>query len=234
MLGFAPLANATQLGLDSSPLGNRAEAHVGYAMWDFFPTSTGGQGTLHFSNHVATIESGTTGVGTTVGASDSDIFSATLTSSMNGTRTGSGARLLSGVQATANPYNMTINGTANVDITDFALQWKFTSPGIGAPPPSPEDFFTITLTVNGTEVILTPEPMLIGTPVTEGANTFNIYEWHWTDLDIEEGDTFSISATSQADHVSTDAIVLDAVPEPTTGALIGLGLGLVAFARRRK
>lgn len=229
LLGFGcSSVHATLLGLDASPLGNRALPAVGYAMWDFFPTTSGGTGTLNFSNHLATIESGTTGVGTTTGASGGTLFSATLTSTMNGTRAGSGARLLSGFGPTPNPYAMTINGAAAGDISTFNLQWKYTAPSVG----TAEDFFDITLTVNGIDVIATPAPVLLGSSVE--SSTFNIYEWTWTDLEITAGDTFSFSITSGADHVSSDAISLDAVPEPSIWLLVAGALGSLCFGRRRR
>ncbi len=80
--------------------------------------------------------------------------------------------------------------------------------------------------------------MFLGS-VTEGANTFGIYQWTWSGLNITSGSSFEITATSSANHVSLDAARLTntaaaAVPEPSTYALIALGLGVVVIASRAR
>jgi hypothetical protein len=168
--------------------------------------------------------------------SDTGLFTATLdnafTGGQGGVLTGSGDRLYSGVLGPGTPsaFNLTFDGIAAGTISTLSLQLKYTAPSVGAA----ADFFTVSLTGVGSG----GTPAFLGT-VTEGANTFSVYQWTWTGLNITSGSSFEITANSFADHVSLDTArvtntAAEAIPEPSTYALIVLGLGAVVIASRAR
>jgi len=167
--------------------------------------------------------------GAAAGASDTGLFSATLDSASGG-QVLNPARLYSGAPTTFAPtaFNLTLNGTAAGPITTLSLIMKFTSPGSVAA----SDFFNIALTGVGAA----NTQLFLGS-ITEGANTFNIFQWTWTGLNIAASSNFAITAISTVDHASLDTIRLSdtaAVPEPSSALLIGLALASATILRRRK
>lgn len=192
--------------LEASTLGLPGGS-TGYATWDTFSG-------ISFSSDVPD-------------ASNTTYYTLTLDSALAGGSTpGSGERIYQAgapytPAPTQYPYNFTIHGTVNQEFTEFTLAIKYTSPTSG----DPEDFFNVTLDGGAPAT-----GMLLGT-VTHDSNTFNIVTWTWTGLNYSPtGDNnFSISVTSAGNHVSVDAI--QAVPEPSTYALIGLGLAALYFFR---
>lgn len=206
LLSAAGLSHATLVGMPST-------AGTEFATWDTFPSAS-------FT-------------GNTPSQSATGLFTATLdntfTGGGGGELAGAGDRIYSGKFGPGAPssFNLVVDGTANSLINTLSLQLKFTSPGSG----TAASFFSVSLTGTGSG-----SQLFLGA-VTEGANTFNIYQWTWTGLNIPTSSTFEITATSPADHVSLDTVrVTDtaAVPEPSTYALMGLGLCLVVWHVRRR
>lgn len=211
-------AHASSLGVATST--------EGYAYWETFASSTG-------SGVVTITDFGPTSF-------DSTDFSASLSASMSGSTPGGGDRIYSGVMASSNPFNLTIDVVANSAFDTFTLQLKATGPlqnvaaedNIGPA----GDHFSVTADAGWGAFTQT----YLGYSV-ETAGTFYIYAWTWTGLGIEASDTFEIGITSDAGHVSLDAIRIDAgtvsaVPEPASfAALAGFGaLGAAALRRRRR
>jgi len=204
LIATATLSHATLAGMPSTD-------GTLFATWDVFGNVPPGPPPASLFSNLAPNQS------------DAALFSATLTSETNGLLLGSGDR----IYEMGNPFDLTINGTAAGSITTLSLQMKFTAPSVG----SSADFFSISLTGGGTAA-----QAYLGS-VTEGANTFSIYQWTWTGLSIPASSSLEISISSPAEHVSVDTIRLTntaaaAVPEPSTYALIVLGLGAVVIASR--
>ncbi|WP_043586551.1 PEP-CTERM sorting domain-containing protein [Geminisphaera colitermitum] len=209
ILGITVNVNATSLGL--------ATSSAGYAHWDTFSS-------VSFTND------------TPDNFNDID-FTATLSSSLAaGMVLGSGDRLYAGSGPTPNAFDFTINVTAAQVIETFSLQIKFTTPlqsGTDeAKQDAAESFFTINTPIGWGE----GSQVLIDKGIE--SNSFFIYAWTWTGLNISAFDTFAIGITSPPGHVSVDGIRIDAaaVPEPATYAAIigGLALAGVMILRRHR
>lgn len=174
-------------------------------------------------------------------AADTSLFSATLTSSF-GSGGGSGgfapsADMLYQGFMNNSDYDFDINGTASGNITTLSLQIKFSAPAGGFP--LPEDFFTtLTLDGNAASSMLFLGNQTETVPVM-GAQDFYVYQWTWTGLDLEASDAFhfDIASSSPLEHVAVDTIRVTsvaAVPEPSTYALMALGLGALVFLQVRR
>lgn len=165
--------------------------------------------------------------------SDTGLFAGTLGNTFTpgpGMILGGGERLYSGYQATPSAFALTFSGIASGTISTLSVQLKYTAPSVG----TSADFFTVSLTGVGSA----GSPIFLGS-TTEGSNTFGIYQWTWTGLNITSGSSFEITANSTADHVSLDVArvtntAAQAIPEPSTYALIVLGLGAVVIASRAR
>lgn len=159
-------------------------------------------------------------------------FTATLSSAHQagtGVVTGMGQRLYGGTfTGTPGAFGLTVEGVASDSVETLSLQLKFTSPGTG----TAADFFTVLLDgVAGTKTFVSNS--------NEGGQlNFSIYDWTWTNLDIASAETFTITATSAADHVTLDAVQItngvQIVPEPSVGLLLGAGMLMAAGRRRRQ
>lgn len=162
--------------------------------------------------------------GETPDSSNTGAFSSTLALT-------SSAMLLGGadnrVYGNAGTIDFTLSNVATTGIGTLALQLKFTSPAFT----TAANLFTVNLTGVGAGT-----QAFLGT-VTEGANTFNIYQWSWTGLSIAPSSSFEITAHASADHCSVDTVAISdaiAVPEPSTYALMALGaLALVLKVSRK-
>lgn len=196
-----------------------------YAVWDQFQ-NTGIYPNIVINNQAPALEPGDTSIPSPTGG---DLFSATLSASMGGSTTGGGARIYNGVGAASVPFNVEINGEASGNINIIIVQLRFSQPD-----PSSgydfDDFFSLALNdVTATPVVINDNAGIInGSPV-------GIVQWQWSGLNIAASDSFSLKITSPASgHVSVDAIAIRAIPEPSTWALLGIGLSAVAFQLRRK
>lgn len=210
--------------LQASTLGFLSSTE-GYAYWDTFSSSTT-YPTVTISDAAAD------------GADTTD-FTASLSALMPGSTPGGGERIYSGTGATANAFNLTIDGIANTSFDSLTLQLKFTGPLQNVPVEDNIGPAGLHFDVAGETSWGAYEQSYLGYS-TEGSNTFYIYAWTWTDLVIDPSDEFTISIGSDTGHVSLDAIRLDAavvsaVPEPSAAAaLAGLGaLGCATLRRRR-
>ncbi|MBK1882584.1 PEP-CTERM sorting domain-containing protein [Luteolibacter pohnpeiensis] len=145
-------------------------------------------------------------------------LTATLDSYTSGYLTGGGDRIYSG----GNSFSMEISGEATETISSVTLIMKYTAPSAY----TAESYFSI---ASDGLTLASATPEYLGS-VTEGSNTFEIYAWTFSGLD--SGESYSISISSEADHVSLDAIQL-MVPEPSSAMLGILGAGLLMIRRRK-
>lgn len=197
------------------------DPNVGYAFWDNFTDLQAGTGVL-ITNE-------------TPDATDSDYFTATFSGSLSGggSVTGAGDRIYNGQGAGSVAFNLSIDGTVSSNIDTITLQIKMTSPdaGIGL---TRETFFTVTLNGRTASVITQSGD----TSETPGSGQYmGVAYYTWTDMNLTNGGIIDLDITSPASgHVSVDGVRLDAsaVPEPSTYALIALGLGVIAWKARHR
>ncbi|CAM2772682.1 PEP-CTERM sorting domain-containing protein [Rariglobus hedericola] len=216
LAGFATAARATTNGVNQAPLGTTTTPGVGYAFFEDFTRSAAPAPYNFFST----------------AETDADVITATFASTMaGGSAAGGGLRIYSGSGPTPNAFNITLSVTAVQDFSVFSLQIKHTAPSSG----NWADFFTIS-TIDGQAGVQS----LVSNSNEGSQLDFNIYQWTWTGLDIDASESFNITITSNADHVSVDNIRLDAgfavsaVPEPSAYAAIFGGLVLAGAVLRRR
>jgi len=150
---------------------------------------------------------------------------------MNFTAVSLNASLIAGVNGDNRIYaggdttSFQINGTVGTSSVDsFSLIMKFSSPFFGPA----ATFYTMNFNGSaGTETFL-------GTS-TEGSNTFQLYAWTWSGVNLAANSTFQVTGAGAADHVSLDAVQLTTTPVPEASASV---MGLLAMggllARRRR
>lgn len=218
LLGLSFSAQATTLGL-SDPLGNPASAgNVGYALWDSF-VNAASYPTVVFSNAAP-------------GASDTGLFTATLSSNGGGSVTGSGDRIYNGVAASSGVFNLSIDGTVTASIDTVTLQIKMT------PPDASTGLTSLTfLTVTLNELSGTVAQSNSGTGEMVSSQELGVVTYTWSGLNLSAGSPLDFSITSPASgHVSIDALRVDAsaVPEPSVVLLAGVGISLSLWMARRR
>ncbi len=183
-LAASPLARASDLGL-VNPFGSPAITGVGSAYWDTFPA-------------VAFI-------GDAPDTADADVFTGTLSSTSAGAPPagvyGSGTR----IYIHDGSFNFTASLTATTEIQSVSLQLKFTTPDVAY---TVANYFAVSASFGGT-----PDYATHGTS-TEGANTFNIVTYTWTNLSLPAAAGFTLSASTGANGFATlDGIRVDGPDE---------------------
>jgi len=196
LFASASLSHATLLGIPQNGT---------YATWDTFSA-------ISFSNLSPT-------------TSDTDAFSAVLTSNSAGSVISSGDRLYSFnfMTNTEGSYDLSLDGIAAESLTTLSLQIKTSNS-------TPFSTFSVSMTGEGAA----DQTLLVGT-TAEGSGYY-IYQWTWTGLSISASQAFEMNVTSASPHVAVDGISVTnvaAVPEPASAALIGFALGGVMILRRR-
>lgn len=216
ILALGSAAHASTLGIGTS--------EESYAYWETFtPLTTYPATVINIAGLAPT-------------ASDTSDFSATFSASMSGSTPGSGDRIYSGVMASSNPFNLSLDGVAHASLSTLTLQLKFTGPTVNGG--------TFEQNIDGATAhfdiaadVFWGEASQFLVDYESGGGYF-IFAWTWTDLNLVADDTFSIEITSAAGHVSLDAVRLDsgtvsAVPEPSSFAAFA-GLGAISFAALRR
>ncbi len=222
-------AYATEAGM-YDPWLRDVNTEVQTAVWDTFTesySSGSGPSTLYSYAGTASPGSTLTGLSLTQGLPH---INETTGSSLGA----QGAGLLSAdvYYASTRANSWTLTAISMVDVTNIVFQIKTANLGSVA-----KSVFLPTLVGTGTASFVQSR---ISTP-GELLGGFQAYvvEYRWTGLDIAAGESFSITfgapggSSNPYSRKPLDFVALDAVPEPSTYALIGLGLGLVLWKGRR-
>lgn len=117
----------------------------------------------------------------------------------------------------------TTNVLAGVDTITFTLvsNATFTSSSVG-------------LTFNGTQTANDFDSEMVGYDSEFNVNIY-LYTWTWDVSTVTSTGSFSLDWTTPGYHTAYfSAEVIQAVPEPSTYALMALGLGFFGFGIRRK
>ena len=238
-LASAGLAHATSLNYAdySGSLGENAS----WSLWDVFPANPAGP-----PYYVPTAKS-FSNLSHTTGDNSGAILQATLSGGNPGalalpdSASTAGSILYTG-GATA---SFTIYAQAVTDISTFVLQIK--QDGTNPSNPSQSDIsgltaeFSPVISINGEAPIafsLSQVSAAFAEP-SGGTEGWTVTTWAWSGLDIGAGDIFSVSFQNAGDHLSMDGFRIDAdgqmaVPEPSTYALLAMGVGGVLWMMRRR
>jgi hypothetical protein len=208
---------ASSLNLDY-PYGPHTDPTVGFAFWDTFASTT-------FTNAAPT--------------STGSLLFAGLSQSTPGNGAGFGpfGGGESFYDASANPgVNWDLKATAAFEITSLTLQLKHSTPA-GAPIAT---YFVpqFTYTDDGVSKTVTAgTPTVTATSESINGSTVSVLKWTWTGVSVDPGTQFTINYNRTAGgdkHVVTDAVALDAVPEPSTLLVAISGVATLGLVRRRR
>ena len=214
-------SNAATTGI-ITPHGPHSHPDVDYAIYEMFGSNEAIDDTLKVTALAP-------------GSSKNSLFTSTLSIDMAGGlllgTAGAPDRIYNGVGAGNAAFDLSIDGEALGGIRSITLQIRFTLPN-GY---THGDFFTASLDgVEATGAVIVSSG--IGS-TGSGQNTRNygVVAFTWDNLSLQEGDSFAVNVTSPAaGHASIDAIQVDAIPEPSTYALLAAaGAGLMAIKRKR-
>jgi len=217
LFALTGVATATTVGMDTDPLGNRADASVQFAYWDSFtqnqvPATT----TYTFS--------GTADASSTLGG---------LSLSQNTPHAlgFAGSGLLSGgdvYYASTFVQNWTLDATPTIEVNEIAFQIKTANVNTSVI----DQLFVPTLTGTGAGTFQS------GLLQAEQINGFDAYviEYRWTGLNIPAGTplgiTFSMAGgnTGLFTRKPVDLVALDVRTVPEPGSIVLFGLGAIACA----
>lgn len=226
---FHTLALAAALALPASvshaSLIGIAPAEGARAVWDIFtPDETGG---FTFTNLGATYQ----GAG---------VQSASLSQTL-GTAGSFGSGILPGpggahdeIYTSTQPVAFTLTLGTDIDVHAFRLQIKMTPPSAST---AIEEHFTPILYINGFSYGGTPTPSVVDTgEIGEtSANSYRVLTWEWHDFIAISGSVFTVDfGRDPSVRVTMDAVAVDAIPEPSTWALLTAGVAFSAWAARRR
>jgi hypothetical protein len=228
-------SHATLAGL-SDPWGRTTNPdEVRSAVWDSF-NEVYSSGTDESTTYTYTGNASGTSTLTNLSLTQS---SPHISSTTTPAQTAQGAGLLDGgdvYYSSTRAQSWTLTATTSIDITSMSFQIK--TANVNAI--SLESVFQPTLTGIGAATNY-KNTLVTG----EFLNGFQVYviEYRWTNLDIDAGTTFDITFglvggnSGNFTRKPIDFVALDtttAVPEPSTYAMVALGLGLVAWQYRRR
>lgn len=223
LLSFAGAVKATTIGMDhSNPIGEQETTEVGYVYWDSFVDQNPDAG-VTLTDETPDYSNGR------------NITDAVLSGSLSGggSVTGSGDRIYNGSGASSVAFDLTIEGTLTADIQTISLQLKMSTPDVSTGL-NRLTFFTVTL--NGMTASAVVETNSNTGEVISG-QTYGVVTYYWTGLNLAANSDFTFLLSSPSlGHVSLDGVRVDAstVPEPSTYAMMALGLGMVFFVVRRR
>lgn len=223
---------ATLVGM-YDPYGRSSDpANVNYAVWDSFSEAyASGSGTSTLYTYSGIASGGSTLTGLSLSQSSAHINQATSPT------TAQGAGLLESgdvYYSSTKAQTWTLTATTSIDITTMAFQVK-------------------TANTNEISILSVFQPSLVGVGTAsyfrsaatgESISNFSasVIEYRWDNLNIEAGTTFTITFDLAGGNSGNftrkpiDFVALDAaaVPEPSTYALVALGLGIAALKVRRR
>lgn len=229
-LAASGVSYATSVGYTdySSLLGSNAS----WSLWDVFP----GGGVVFGSTKAASFSS----LSDSSGTSD-----AVLSASFSGGNPG--ALLIPDADGTENSQlytggsttSFTISAITTGTLSTFVLQVKQNgaNPSGGTDTSGLTSYFTPTL--NGIAFTNATVGSAFADPTSATTSDWVITTWSWSGLNISEGELITLSFGGAFAHKSLDGVRIDvdaglAVPEPSTYALIALGLGAVVWMARRR
>lgn len=225
LLAATSTGHATLVGMNLSPLGDRAGAGVQHAIWDAFTQTQVAppDGTLYTFDGVA-------GSGSTLG----DLSLSQTSAHAIGVQ-GSGLLLGGDVYYSSTAaQSWTLRATPSIDVTTISFQIKTANVGSVV-----DQLFVPTLAGHGAATYFTSAPS--GDAPLFGSFPNYVIEYRWTGLNLSAGTpleiTFAMAGGSSGSFTRkpVDFVALDVatVPEPATIALFGLG-ALVALHRCRR
>lgn len=216
----AQALNATVLGINTDPSGLRGEEDTAYAIWDTFQS-------YDFVNDLADSSGGFTSVSLTQTNTLTGIF---------GTDQGAGVYSNVGTQAAGDDAlytggrgaTFTLNATTSFVVSGFYLQIKRIQS---------EDSFIggIIPTLNGFAFDSVSAVSGIGDTNSNAPGAWSVTTYYWGDSLAGQNLTNLTLSFNGPTHRGIDGIVIDAVPEPSTWALLGFGaIGAFIYARRAR
>lgn len=229
-IAAAGVANASPLGYTdwSAGLGSNAS----WALWDVFPS--GGMGAF-----------GPTAASFSGRSADAGTSGAALNGSFIGG--GPGALLLPDGPGNANSLIYTggasitfsLEAVTTTTLDTFVLQIKQNGKN-GEVMDSSGLTSYFSPKINGVAFSNSIVGTAFADPISAETSDWVITTWTWSGLGLGSGDAFNLTFSGNFSHKAIDGIRIDsngqllAVPEPSTYALIGLGLGAVLWSFRRR
>lgn len=229
-------AHATLLGM-YDPFDRSTATDVRYAVWDSFnETVAGGSG-----NTTTYTYSGIAGTSTLTGLSLNQNLAHINTTTGGGAAQGAG--LLNGgdvYYSSTKAQSWILNATTSVDVVEMSFQVKSANVFDNSVPPNLIQVFLPTLDGVGAASFV----QSVGTGETLFGFPVYVLEYRWTGLDIDAGSnlniTFALAGGNSGNFTRKpiDFVALDVssspIPEPSTWALLGLGLMLGTWTLRHR
>lgn len=229
---------ATALAVETGlydPYLREVNEDVRYAMWDNFTetySSGTGAGTVYTYSGSASSASTLTGL--------SLVQSSAHINVTTGSNAAQGAGLLNGndvYYSSTRAQSWTLTAQSSIDINTMSFQVKTANVGTAANPGAiVESVFLPTLNGFGAASYVRSTP--VSGEKLQGFDVF-VIEYRWDNIDIAANTAFTINFslaggnTGQYTRKPIDFVALDAVPEPSTYALMALGLVVIVWRGRR-
>lgn len=218
--------------VDNSPFGSVANPRVGFAAWDYFAEGAFSGSARQYYGKGANLQA------TLAQHEEGAMWSGTINPA-NGSLLDNGL----GGRLSSSDLDFSVSASLNQSVQSVVLQLKHT-PLFGEEVEIP--FIDAQLMVGGQAItydyVFAPyvdsdAPRL---PPSESGTTviFYVTEFHWTGVDIQAFESFSINFSQLSSYFSIDTVAvytLSSVPEPATYALLVSGMvfaGVVLLRRR--